>query len=765
MQQQQISSAVKHIHFIGIGGTGMNGLAQVYLQLGYEVSGSDKSVSEATQRLQQLGAKVYFGHAPENINGANLVVYSSAIDPENPELVEAKKRNIPIWHRADLLADLMKTRQVIAVAGTHGKTTTSSMIFSMLLHAGLQPTAIIGGKVQEIGSSAMLGRGTWLVAETDESDKSFLRLTPKIAVVNNIEADHLEHYDGKFENIVTAFIQFMHLVPPDGFVLIGYDDPTARTLVEKSIRPVVTFGLHREADVRAENIRYVQFGSRFDLIYKNEKKAEVAIRMPGKHNVQNALAAIAVGIVLELDIAQILPGLEGFNGVGRRFEIKGVVNGITVVDDYAHNPSKVAAAIAACRTGDAKRVIAVFQPHRYTRTKFLAEQFGQSFTAADELIITEIYAAGETPLPGISSQTIIDAAKINGFERITYIPNRDEINDYLIKTVQPGDIVIYLGAGDIWRLADDLVARLKQKMQTRLSVDDPFPPIQGKVISQAIMKDYTTLKIGGKAELLVIPENIESLTQILHYAKHKGITPFILGAGSNILVRDNGIPGITIKLGEGFKHIEQVDTLLIRCGAAVMLPDLVKFSAAAELTGLEALVGIPGTVGGAIYMNAGAFNHSISECIATITIVDFEGNIKVLTKEEVTFDEHKTNLDKVIIVECLLKLLPGNKQEILAKMQQYTDRRAATQPLEYPSAGCFFRNPKGEGAGRWIDRAGLKGTRIGGAMISEKHANYIVNVGNATAQDCLELINLVQQKVKREFNIDLELEVKIVGAS
>ncbi|MDI6784128.1 MAG: UDP-N-acetylmuramate--L-alanine ligase, partial [bacterium] len=628
---------MKHIHFIGIGGTGMNGLAQVYLQMGYEISGSDKSVSETTQRLQQLGAKIYPGHSAENIAGADLVVYSTAISPDNPELAEAKKRNIAIWHRSELLADLMKTRQVIAVAGTHGKTTTSSMIFSMLLYAGVQPTAIIGGRVQEIGSSAMLGQSNWLVAETDESDKSFLRLTPKIAVINNVEADHLEHFDGKFKNIVDAFIQFMHLVPPDGYVIIGFDEPNARALIPQSTRPVLTFGLHPEADVCAGNVVYQQFGSRFDLFYKNEKRAEVHIQMPGKHNVQNALAAIAVGIVLELEINAILTGLEKFAGVGRRFEVKGKVNGITVVDDYAHNPSKVACAISAARTGDANRVFAIFQPHRYTRTKFLADQFGKSFDAADELVITEIYPAGEPPIPGISSQTIIDVAKNHGYQNITYIPKRDEINDYLIKKIAPGDLVLYMGAGDIWKLADDLIARLKKKSASKEKKDISFPSIQGKILHQVPMQDYTTIHIGGEAEHLVIVENIDDLKQILYYAKSKTITSFILGAGSNLLVRDGGIPGIVIKLGDGFNKIERVNAVSIRCGAAVPLPELVTVAVDAGLTGLEALIGIPGTVGGAVYMNAGAYNHTISEHITAVTTLDYDGNLKVLAKDEIEF--------------------------------------------------------------------------------------------------------------------------------
>lgn len=754
---------MKHIHFIGIGGTGMNGLAQVYLQLGYDVSGSDKSISETTQRLQQLGAKIYIGHAVQNIAGANLVVYSSAIALDNPELVEAKNRNIPIWHRSELLADLMKTRQVIAVAGTHGKTTTSSMIFSMLLHAGLQPTAIIGGKVQEIGSSAMLGQGNWLVAETDESDKSFLRLTPKIAVVNNVEADHLEHYDGKFENIFTAFTSFIHLVPPDGYVIIGYDDKYARELILKSIRPILTFGLHPEAEVRAANVVYQQFGSRFDLIYKSQKKAVVHLCMPGKHNVQNALAAIAVGIILEIEIDRLLPGLEKFGGVGRRFELKGTVNGITVVDDYAHNPSKVACAIAAARTGDAKRIIAVFQPHRFTRTQYLADQFGHSFDAADELVITEIYPAGEPPIPGISTQTIIDAAKKHGFKHITFIPNRDEINDYLIDKVVPDDLVIYLGAGDIWKLAEDLVARLKKKEQTSGITGELFPAIQGKILHNVPMKENTTIHIGGNAEHFVIVENTDDLKQILAYATRINITPFVLGAGSNLLVRDGGISGVVIKLGEGYKKIERINSVSIRCGAAISLPALVTYAAESGLAGLEALIGIPGTVGGAVYMNAGAFNHSISENIAAVTTLDFNGIMKVLSRNEIEFGYHQTDLHNVVIIESLFKLQSDNKSDILLRMEEYTNRRKATQPLDFPSAGCFFRNPKGEGAGRWIDRAGLKGMKVGGAMISDKHANYVINTGNASASDCIEIIKIVQHKIKDNFGVELEPEVKIVG--
>lgn len=740
----------------------MSGLAQVYAQLGHQISGSDSSSNEMTQRLAQMGVKIFQGHDSKNVENVDLVVVSSAIARTNPEILEAQKRSIPIWHRSQLLVDLMSTRDVIAVAGTHGKTTTSSMIFSMILNAGLQPTAIIGGKVKEISSGATLGEGLWLVAEADESDKSFLQYSPRIAVINNIEADHLENYDGKIENIISAFKEFIQRVPSNGWVIFGIDDPNTFVLQKECQKKNMTFGLRKEAQVRVENIELQNFCSISEVYYENKKLGNLELHLPGLHNIQNALASIAVGMAVGLPYEKIRPGLETFGGVDRRFQKMGEVRGITVIDDYAHNPAKVAAAISAAKTGNAKRVIAVFQPHRFSRTKYLGEAFGPSFDAADMTILTEIYPAGEYPIEGISSQNIYEAARKHGYEKMVYIPSRGKINDYLMPLIKSGDLILFMGAGDIWKIAGDLVRQLENQPPESNHQNNGLH-IKGSVQKHEPMKKHTYIRVGGEADTFVTAENVEDLKEIVLYAKRKELKLFPVGAGSNLLVLDDGIEGIVVKLGKGFAYRERIGKTQLRCGGGVLLPNLARYAAENGLSGLEELVGIPASVGGAVVMNAGAHSHATADVVEMVNVMTFDGQIKILKKNEIEFGYHTSNLKDVIVFEALFNLIPAPVEEIKKKIQHYLEVRNTTQPVNLPSAGCIFRNPHVDGAGKLIDRAGLKETRIGGAMISPKHANFFVNAGNATAQDFLELIQQAQNEVKNKFNVDLDLEVRIVG--
>lgn len=740
----------------------MSGLAQVYAQLGYQITGSDISFNEMTRRLAQMGVTIFPSHESKNVEKVDLVVVSSAINPRNPEILEAQKRSIPIWHRSQLLVDLMSTRDVIAVAGTHGKTTTSSMIFSMILNAGLQPTAIIGGKVKEISSGATLGEGSWLVAEADESDKSFLQYSPRIAVINNIEADHLENYEGKVENIISAFKEFIQHVPSNGWVIFGIDDPNTLVLQKECQKKNLTFGLCKEAQLRVENIELQNFCSMSEVYYENKKLGNLELHLPGLHNIQNALASIAVGIAVGLPYEKIRPGLETFGGVDRRFQKKGEVSGITVVDDYAHNPAKVTAAISAAKTGNAQRVIAVFQPHRFSRTKYLGEAFGPSFDLADMTILTEIYPAGESPMEGVSSQNIYEAARKHGNEKMVYIPQREKINDYLVPLVKSGDLVLFMGAGDIWKIAEDLVKRLEDKSPETNHQNNGLH-IHGSVQTHVPMKKHTYIRVGGEADIFVTAESVEDLKEISRYTQKKKLKLFPVGAGSNLLVLDDGIEGIVVKLGKGFAYRERVGETKLRCGGAVLLPNLARYAAENGLSGLEELVGIPASVGGAVVMNAGAHSRAIADVVETVSVMTFDGEIKVLKKQEIEFGYHTSNLNNVIVFEVLFNLTPAPVEEIKNKIQHYLEIRNTTQPVNLPSAGCIFRNPHVDGAGKLIDRAGLKETQIGGAMISPKHANFFVNTGNATAKDFLGLIERTQKEVKRKFNVDLNLEVKIVG--
>ncbi len=757
-----MKDTIKTIHFIGIGGTGMCGLAQVYCQLGYKVTGSDLSTNYMTQRLQDMGAKIYPTHAASNVTEASLVIRSSAIPEDNPELVEATKLNIPVWHRSKLLLDLMSSRQVIAVAGTHGKTTTSSMIFSMLQAAGIKPTAIIGGRVKEIDSNATLGEGPWLVAEADESDGSFLSYTPQIAVINNIEADHLENYDDKVENVIAAFHSFTKKIAPNGCAVVGIDNLNAAQLAAACKKPVITFGMTEAARIHAVNPQYANFESHFDVYDGDLLLGAVHMRCPGEHNVRNALASIAVGLAVGLSFEDMVPGLESFSGVGRRFELVGESNGIRIFDDYAHNPAKVAAAISGAVTGDAKRVIAVFQPHRYSRTELLAKEFATSFNQADLSILTGVYAAGEKPRQGVSSLNIFDAVIAQGYKNLLYIPDRDEINDYLMNILRPGDLVVFIGAGDIWKVAHDLLVKIRTIPDAEPNVPGGLA-ISGTVVSQVPMKKHTLIKVGGNAEWLAIAETVDDLLKVVRWAKSYNQPIFTLGAGSNLLVLDSGILGIVIKLGKRFSYKTLLKGHQIRIGASAWLPQIARFASELGLSGLEPVAGIPASLGGALFMNAGAHGRSMFDLVRKIRVVTFDGDLKEYDKSEIQAGYHSTNLKDAIIYEADLQLTPCSSDIIRNELKNFLDKRNQTQPLDLPSAGCFFRNPEQEAAGRLIDMAGLKGSRVGGAMISPKHANFFVNVGDATASDFLELIELARRRVKEKSGIELELEVKIVG--
>ncbi|MFZ7104953.1 MAG: UDP-N-acetylmuramate--L-alanine ligase [Peptococcaceae bacterium] len=456
------------IHFIGIGGAGMSGIAKVLLELGFKVSGSDLNVSETTKRLEESGALVFAGHKGENITeGVDTVVVSSAIPEDNPEVLKAQKLNIPVIQRAEMLGRLMKLQKGICIAGAHGKTTTTSMIALVLEKNNFDPTVIVGGELNDIGGNAKLGRGEYLVAEADESDGSFLKLWPWSTVITNIEDDHLDHY-GSLDNIIKAFNKFIDLGDPAGFAVLCIDNPFVNKLADHVPGKLITYGFTENAGYQAKNIIYSGLITRADIYYQGSLIGKLELNVPGKHNVSNALAAIAIGREFGIDFNDINEALANFRGVQRRFQLLGKVNGIQVVDDYAHHPTEIKVTLQAARNSHSGRIIAVFQPHRYTRTHFLAKEFAQSFSQADILILDEIYSAGEKPIPGVSTQLIVD--RLAPGDKAHYIKNRSELINYLLTIVEPGDMVLTLGAGNIWRVGIDLIGELQKDQGILASV-------------------------------------------------------------------------------------------------------------------------------------------------------------------------------------------------------------------------------------------------------------------------------------------------------
>lgn len=451
------------VHFIGIGGSGMSGIATIMINQGYQVSGSDLNQNAAASRLINMGAEVAWGHDSANLGqDTDIVVISTAIKADNPELVAAREKGMEVVRRGEMLARLMVDKKGIAVAGAHGKTTTSSMIALVFEKSGLDPTVVVGGDILELGGNAKLGQGEYLVAEADESDGSFLLLSPTIEVITNIEDDHLDYY-GSREAIKEAFVEFMQKVPDDGSTVACADDPNIRELTAKSDKKIVTYGIEHPSDYMARNIRTEGLHTYADIYYENSLLGHLELNVPGLHNINNAMAAIAVGRIAGLSFAQTAGVLKDFRGVHRRFELLGNVRGINVVDDYAHHPTEVKATLRAAKQTKANRVIGVFQPHRFTRTKFLYKEFGESFCDADVIVISEIYGAGETPIEGVTAELIVNAIKDNEKRPIYYFKTIEEVTEFLSETAESGDLILTLGAGNIRLAGIDLVERLKAR--------------------------------------------------------------------------------------------------------------------------------------------------------------------------------------------------------------------------------------------------------------------------------------------------------------
>ena len=475
-----------HVHFVGIGGIGMSGIAELLLNLGYRVSGSDLKASDVTRRLESLGGKVALGHRAENVGDVDVVVISSAVKRDNPEWQAARARGVPVIPRAEMLAELMRLKEGVAIAGSHGKTTTTSMIATVLAHAGLDPTAVVGGKLNALGTNAKLGKGELMVVEADESDGSFLKLSPTIAVVTNVDPEHLDHY-GTLDKLHDAFVEFANRVPFYGLAVLCLDHPVVQALLPRIDKRIVTYGTTAQADWRADDVRLSPFGVKFTAVRSGHALGEVTLKMVGAHNALNALAALATAEELGIVFATTAEALAGFAGVQRRFTVRGEKNGITVVDDYGHHPAEIRATLAGARgsflphpsaapgeeldgfagqrrgagtpSSGFRRLVVAFQPHRYSRTQSLLAEFATAFNDADCVVLTDVYAAGELPIEGVSGERLLDAVRACGHRDASFAP-RAHLAQALAERVRPGDLVVTLGAGDITHVPDELLALL-----------------------------------------------------------------------------------------------------------------------------------------------------------------------------------------------------------------------------------------------------------------------------------------------------------------
>jgi UDP-N-acetylmuramate--alanine ligase len=451
----------RHVHFVGIGGSGMSGIAEVLINLGYAVSGSDLKRSATTERLASLGARIFEGHRSEHVAGAHVVVCSTAVRPDNPEVVEARRHGVPVIPRAEMLAELMRLKYGVAVAGSHGKTTTTSMVALVLDRGGLDPTVVVGGRLGVLGSGARLGKGDFMVVEADESDRSFLKLSPTVAVVTNIDREHLDTYRD-LRDVQDAFVGFANKVPFYGSAVLCLDDPPVQDVLPEIERRVVTYGLSPQAHVSARDVSLSPSGSQYTALQGGTELGRVEVRIPGTHNVLNSLAAVAVGLDLDVAFESIQAGLASFTGVDRRFQVKGEQGGVLVVDDYGHHPTEIKATLEALRhRAGSRRTLVLFQPHRYTRTQHLWDEFCRAFHQADLLLVADIYPAGEEAIPGVTPQALVEAIGTRGHRQVVYAGDLRSAADRLCEEAREGDVVLTLGAGSVWTAGEELLRRRK----------------------------------------------------------------------------------------------------------------------------------------------------------------------------------------------------------------------------------------------------------------------------------------------------------------
>ncbi len=447
----------QHIHFVGIGGIGMSGIAELLINLGHTVTGSDLKDSATTQRLRELGARVYIGHHPDHVAGADVVVISSAVPQDNPEVSAARGSHIPVIPRAEMLAELMRLKYGVAVAGAHGKTTCTSLVAQLMTAGGLDPTVVVGGKLGTLGAGAWLGKGDFLVAEADESDGSFNRLSPVVVLVTNVDREHMDHW-GTDQALDDAFVEFMNKVPFYGAAVLCLDDPRLAGLIPRVNKRTITYGLASQADYQARDLRPQGAGSRFTLYLRGQEAGEVSLPLPGRHNVQNALGAIAVAREVGVDLAVAMAACSRVSGVGRRFEAKGTgPRGALVMDDYAHHPTEIKATLEAARAcWPGRRLVVCFQPHRYSRTRLLFEDFATAFYGADHLLVMDIYPAGEAPLEGVHAERLAEAIRAHGHRAVEYVGGREAARRRLETLLTADDVLFTMGAGDVWRVGEEL---------------------------------------------------------------------------------------------------------------------------------------------------------------------------------------------------------------------------------------------------------------------------------------------------------------------
>jgi len=743
------------VHLIGVAGSGMSGIAALLIELGHAVSGSDKVRTMETDRLQRLGLRFSERHRPEDAGAADLIVFSSAIKSDNPILVSAHKCGKPTVRRAEALAAIMRHKRGVLIAGMHGKTTTSAMTTHVFREGGLHPSHYVGAEIPILGTNAHWdSRGEYFVAEGDESDGTIALFRPEHTLILNIEEEHLDFYAdlGAIEKVFAQLI-----TQTTGKVFYNIDDKNAAR-VGRTLTRGISYGFNDNADYRASNIRLRNFGSTFRVNHQSQEIGEAILNVPGQHNVHNALGVIALASELGVGFEKIAKSLAKFEHARRRFEIKYDSPRFLLVDDYGHHPTEIRATLGAARSIGRKRVLTMFQPHRYSRTRALRKEFGCAFDDADRVVVTDVYGSNEAPIPGVTGQMIADEIAAHGHRGAIYEPGLERVHRVVGNMLESGDLVLSLGAGNIHEqlsaLAADLVIAEKLKAIVREA---------GDVRLYEPLSKHTTLRVGGPAQFWVEPRDEKTFAGLIRFCRDEHLPIFVMGRGSNLLIRDGGIRGVVVHpRGGDFDKID-VNGNEITAGVGAKLKEVAYAGKAAGIGGLEWMEGIPGAVGGGLRMNAGAMGAQTFENVVRVRYLDSNGKAHTKTRDELeVYYRNFPLLEKNFAVSAVFRGQPTPPEEIVRKLEESQEKRRTSQPAA-KSAGCIFKNPDSCPAGKLIDELGLKNSRVGKARVSEVHGNFIVNDGGATATEMLALIENIRATALAKRGIELETEVQIVG--
>ena len=746
-----------HVHLIGVAGSGMSGLASLLMGMGHKVSGSDRVKTLEIDRLVSEGLDFHQPQSATEHDGADLVIFSSAIREGNPAYDAAVEKQMALVRRAEALAAMMDRSKGVIVAGTHGKTTTSAMAAHVLRSGGLKPSHYVGAEIPLLGRNARWDEeGEYFVAEGDESDGTLALFSPEHAIVLNIEAEHLDFYKGGIDQINSVFQQLLDQTR--GFFIYCGDDPGATNLCQSQDRGI-SYGWNRSCDYAAVNVEEKGGSTVFEVMKCGENFGQIELSIPGKHNVLNALSVIGLATELGVTFGVIKAALGTFRGAKRRFESKFRSDEFVLFDDYGHHPTEIEATLQTARSLHPERLVCVFQPHRFTRTQLLRDEFGRAFGAVDKLIVTDIYPASELPIPGITGDTIREAVREMSEKDVAFVPELQDARFLLGNDLKPGDLLMSMGAGNIHEVTRDIATDLETLAELKSVLDEEEAILK----LYEPMKNHCTLRVGGPAQFWIEPMTVAGFARLVVHCKEREIPVRVVGRGSNLLIRDGGISGVVIHPVKGDFATVNAKNDLVEAGAGVRFKRVTSAAQSAGIPGFEWMEGIPGNVGGGIRMNAGAMGTETFDQVVSVTYINEEGQVRTRTKDEIVHHYRDVpEFTENYVVSVVFRGLGDDVEGIGGKIAKSKSKRKESQPIA-ASAGCMFKNPSVCGAGQLVDELGLKNSSVGKARVSEVHGNFIVNDGKATAKEVLELIARIQAKAKAERGVDLETEVQILG--